>query len=157
MLCKTSKAAFFLLLAAIGPATAGEPVPFKGTFAGQTHSAVPTDDPDVLLVTTGGGGHATHLGKDRLVAPHLANLATGGVTGTHYFTAANGDRLTADFTGQFVPTPDGLLVGHLSCSITGGTGRFEGATGTYAFVVVFDPATFQSVARIEGTISFSHD
>ena len=152
MLRKSLKAGL-LLVAAAAPTVAGDQVPFKGWFAGQTLSAVPTDDPAVLLVTTGGGGEATHLGRYQFVSPHLANLVTGEVIGTQYFTAANGDVLTADFSGQFQPAPGGRLAARLTATITGGTGRFRGATGGYAFDIVFDPATFVSAATIDGTIS----
>ena len=34
----------------------------------------------------------------------VANVATGEATGSYQFTAANGDMLFADFTGQATPT-----------------------------------------------------
>lgn len=145
--------ALVAVLAASVPAVAKELVPFKGTFSGQTLGAVPTDDPDVLLVTTGGGGKATHLGKYTFVSPHFANLATGEAEGVQIFTAANGDTLTADFSGQFAPIEGGFLAAELLATITGGTGRFDGATGHYTFAIVFDPATFQSTAIFRGVIS----
>ena len=145
--------ALVAVLAASLPAVAKELVPFKGRFSGQTLGAVPTDDPDVLLVTTGGGGKATHLGKYTFVSPHFANLVTGETEGVQIFTAANGDTLTADFDGQFLPIAGGLLAAELLATITGGTGRFEGATGNYTFAIVFNPATFQSTAIIRGVIS----
>ncbi|HEX2474263.1 MAG TPA: hypothetical protein VHK01_05935 [Lacipirellulaceae bacterium] len=132
---------------------AGELVPFKGTFSGQTQSAVPTGDPDVVFVTTGGGGQATQLGHYSVISPHFTNLVTLEVWGTQEFTAANGDTLTAEISGQFVPTPDGLLAAQLTGTITGGTGRFEGATGSYTFDILFDFVTFISVATIDGTMT----
>lgn len=145
--------ALVALLAVSVPAVAKELVPLKGTFSGQTIGAVPTDDPDVLLVTTGGGGNATHLGRYTFVSPHFANLATGEAEGVQIFTAANGDTLTADFSGQFLPIEGGFLAAELLATITGGTGRFQGATGSYTFDIVFDPATFQSTAVINGVLS----
>ena len=59
----------------------------------------------------------------------------------------------AEFAGYFSPTPDGFLYADLEATIVGGTGRFAGATGSYTFSILFDPATFQSIATIEGTIS----
>src|SRR4051812_39595431 len=90
-------AASLVVATAVAPGLATD-VPFKGVYSGHATSAVPTGDPGVLLVTTVGGGHATHLGKFTMVSPHLANLATGAVEGTQNFTAANGDTLTASFT-----------------------------------------------------------
>jgi hypothetical protein len=140
-------------LAVIAPALADEQVPFRGKFAGRTLSAVPTDDPAVLLVTSGGGGEATHLGRYTFVSPHYANLVTGEAVGIQYFTAANGDVLIAEFSGQFLPIEGGLLAATLEASVTGGTGQFEGATGSYTFDIVFNSATFRSVAMIDGTVS----
>ena len=89
-----------LWVVAVGPGLAVD-VPFKGVFSGQAISAVPTEDPGVLLITTVGGGNATQLGNFTMVSPHLADLFTLEVGGTQTFTAANGDTLTASFAGQF--------------------------------------------------------
>lgn len=132
---------------------AAHDVPFKGIWSGKTVSAVPTDEPGVLLVTTAGGGHATHLGKFTMVSPHYAELVTGKVVGKQIFTAANGDTLIADIAGQFMPTADGLLTAEIQATITGGTGRFANASGNYTFSIVFDPATLESHAEIDGVIS----
>jgi probable HAF family extracellular repeat protein len=125
-------------------------VPFTGTFAGQAVSAVPTADPDVLFITTAGSGQATELGAYTFVSPHFANLATGQASGTQVFTAANGDTITAEFSGQFLPTADGHLRAELQAIITTGTGRFSGVTGSYTFDIVFDPTTLTSTATITG-------
>ena len=142
-----------LLLGAAAALEAGEAVPFKATWSGATVSAEPTDDPDVVFVTTAGTGRGTHLGKFTMVSPHLSHLLTFEVEGMHIFTAANGDELIGEFSGQFTPTPDGFLVASLPSTIVGGTGRFEGATGEYDFSIIFNLATFESTATIQGTIS----
>src|SRR5437870_13575853 len=113
---------------AVVPVLAAD-VPFKGNFSGQAISAVPTGEPGVLLVTTVGGGQATHLGKFTMVSPHLSDLFTLEADGTQNFTAANGDTLTASFTGQFYFVGGGFLAASIDCTITGGTGRFQDASG----------------------------
>lgn len=140
-----------LWVSAVAPGLAAD-VPFKGEFSGQAISAVPTDDPDVLLITTAGSGNATHLGNFTMVSPHLSDLVTLEVEGTQNFTAANGDTLTASFTGQFSVIAGGLLAASIDCTITGGTGRFAGAGGGYIFDIVFDPATLTNLSAIDGTI-----
>lgn len=141
-------------LAAVRPAPAGDQVPFKGSWSGQTVSAMPLpDDPFVVAVVSTGTGQATHLGRFTMTSPHLSYLLTGFAEGEQLFTAANGDRLTASFSGYFTPTPDGFLAADLEATVTGGTGRFAGAAGSYTFSIVFDPATFRSAATIDGTIS----
>ncbi len=129
-----------------------EDVPFKAVYAGQAVSAVPTSEPGVLLVTTMGGGHSTLLGKYSMVAPHLTNLVTLAVEGEQHFTAANGDTLSAAFTGQFQVIDGGFLAASIACTITGGTGRLAGASGQYVFDIIFDPATLQDRATIRGTV-----
>jgi hypothetical protein len=141
-----------LWVGAVAPARAAD-VPFKGDFHGKAVSAVPTSDPNVLLVTTEGSGNATHLGQFTMVSPHLSNLATLAAEGTQNFTAANGDKLTASFSGQFHVIQGGFLAASIHCTITGGTGRFQGARGGYTFDVVFDPATLTDVSEIDGVIT----
>ena len=82
-------------------------------------------------------------------------MATFEVSGTHVFVAPDGGTLTAEFAGQLTPNPDGSLEGTLPSTITGGTGRFEGAAGAYDFHIVARPAAFgfDSTATISGTIS----
>ena len=136
------------------PAMADDLVPFKGHWRGSTVSATPVGD-NVVLVVSAGSGNATRLGKFTMVSPHLTFLDTFAVEGTQIFTAANGDILNATITGQFVPNADGNLEATLAGVITGGTGRFAGATGSYDFHIIARPAAFgfDSTATIDGSIS----
>jgi hypothetical protein len=47
------------------------------------------------------------------------------------------------------------LVGSIAGTITGGTGRFSNATGSFTFSLVFDTATAHSFAEIEGVIHYA--
>ena len=77
-------------------------------------------------------GNATHLGKFTLDIPHVVNRANGTAIGSYEFTAANGDTLFADFTGIATPTATpGVLYIEETATITGGTGRFADATGSF--------------------------
>lgn len=79
-------------------------------------------------------GQATHLGEFSIEAPHRVNLATQPpeATGAFRLTAANGDTLTATFTGRGTPTAtEGVFSVVETATITGGTGRFAGATGSF--------------------------
>ena len=74
-------------------------------------------------------------------------------------SAASWRMLTAFCAGFPAPQPDGSVVGGLDCDITGGTGRFEGATGEYVFFLVARPRTdggpgFATEAQISGQISY---
>jgi hypothetical protein len=133
-------------------------VPFKGAAEEQAISAVPVD-PDHLLVTTVGGGNATHLGQFTFISPHLSGLSDFSIDGTQTFTAANGDQLQANIVGNLQPQPDStghvFLVGDVQGTITGGTGRFANASGSFTFSIVFDTQTLHSTASIDGTIRFA--
>lgn len=115
-----------------------EPVPFKGSWSGETRSADEANLPVVSIVSEG-SGQLTHLGRYTMVSPHTTNVNSGFTAGYQIFTAANGDTLVAYCEGT--PLPDfstGNLVvsGTLDCEIESGTGRFEDATGAYEFALV---------------------
>ena len=144
-----------VLAMAVSSASAAEFVPFSGYWVGTTVSATPIA-PNVVLVVSSGTGNATQLGRFEMTSPHLTYLDTFAVDGEQIFTAANGDTLIADFTGQFIPQADGSLEATLECVITGGTGRFADATGSYDFHIVAVPngtTGFDSAATIDGEIS----
>lgn len=100
-------------------------VPFKGNGIGQITGGVPG-----VSLTGVATGNATHLG--RYTRTETILLGAGGTfTGDVTFTAANGDLLTADIAGAFTS----LTTASGTYTFTGGTGRFEGATGTAFFSV----------------------
>jgi len=133
-------------------------VPFRGSWSGVTVSADLSGLPIVAIVAEG-TGQLTHLGNYFMSSPHTTNVITGETIGDQIFTAANGDTLTAFCAGFPQPQPDGTVVGGLDCDITGGTGRFEGASGEYVFYLVARPRTdggpgFATDAQISGHISY---
>ena len=148
-----------LLLSLISAAqtSAVRAVPFKGSWSGVTISADPTNFP-VVAVVSAGEGQLTHLGRYEMTSPHTSNVFTGETIGEQIFTAANGDTLTAHCEGFPAFQPSGNVEGPLDCEITGGTGRFAGATGSYEFFLVATPLAdgsgFATDATITGTISF---
>jgi hypothetical protein len=93
-------------------------------------------------------GEATHLGQFTRNENTIVN-ANGTFSGTLVFTAANGDQLFADLAGGFIsPT---TAVG--TYTFTGGTGRFENASGETDFVgVTFDGVHIS--LNFEGTVSY---
>jgi hypothetical protein len=129
--------------------SAAQSVPFKGNVEG-TQRSTPLQPP-LAFVEGSATGNATHLGRFTVEFPHTVNFATRTGEGTFTFTAANGDTLTADFTGQAQPGPIVSIVEH--AIITGGTGRFAGATGSFTVQRQFDPATGTTKGSFEGTIS----
>lgn len=146
-------ASLLFLLVSAAQASAADAVPFKGTWTGSTISALPVT-PDQVFVVASGPGQATIVGAFVMTSPHMTFLATFGVEGTQVFVAANGDTLNATFAGALAPNADGNLEGELPATIIGGTGRFDGATGSYTFHIVARPAAFgfDSTATIDGGI-----
>lgn len=75
-------------------------------------------------------------------------------TGTVTISAANGDQVTFKFSG-FLNPYTGEGAGPLE--ITGGTGRFAGATGTGTFYAVIDlstPANQSMTVLLDGIIRY---
>jgi hypothetical protein len=139
-----------------GPVSAGEPVPFKGILEGEV--TVTPLDPPYVRVHVDATGEATHLGNFTLEIPHKVNRDTRTAIGSYEFTAANGDTLTADFTGKSSPTETpGVLYIVETATITGGTGRFAGATGSFTCERLFDMVTGTTIGSFEGNISYDED
>jgi hypothetical protein len=125
-------------------------VPFKGRLEGT--ATITPGTPPFLSVLIEGTGNATHLGRFTLEIPHVVNAMNRTSTGTYEFTAANGDTLTAGFTGQATLTAPGVLSVVETATITGGTGRFADATGSFTVERVFNQVTGLTTGSFEGTI-----
>ncbi len=143
--------AILATLGGAGPAAAQHPVPFRGTLEGDV-TRLPA--PPVVLVDIEATGVATRLGRFTLDVPHVVDPATSQAVGLYKFVAANGDELTAEFTGQgtFIAGTDFLSIEEIA-TITGGTGRFAGATGSFVVHRLFDTAEGTTFGSFEGTIS----
>lgn len=115
-----------------GGAQAADMVPLKGKFAGAEFS-----------------GTFSHLGHFQ----RLVDLSTGQAV----WTAADGDTVTAqtlsfvpDFGNPITPT---LFPYTQTIAITGGTGRFAGATGFVSVTGTIDVVVFEYDGLVNGTIS----
>ena len=135
----------------VGASSASEETTFKGSLEG-TVTVTPTNPPiaSVLVEAT---GNATKLGRFTLEIPHVVNQAARVGAGSYIFTAANGDTLTASFTGVGTLVAPGVLSTTETATITGGTGRFAGATGSFIAHRTFFITAGETVGSFEGTIS----
>jgi hypothetical protein len=98
---------------------------------------------------TVGYGKATHLGKMKIETWDCVNFATGVIAdGVVKFTAANGDELHGTFFGE--ASPNGEFT--IWSEYTGGTGRFEHATGEATEVGLVVPTSSEPAGTIEGTL-----
>jgi hypothetical protein len=141
-----------LLISLAGPVGAGDQIPFRGTLAG-TATITPLDPP-MVAVQIDATGTATYLGRFALQAPHVVNQATLTAVGTYLITAANGDTITADLAGTatMVEPPNVISITE-TATVTGGTGRFEGATGSIQVERIFNRATGVTTGTLQGWIS----
>jgi hypothetical protein len=118
---------------------------FRGSLTGDFITVAP---PPLLTLEDSVSGNATVLGSVTgsftVVIDFNDPLATGFVlvTKTGSLVAADGDRVDLEMVGTFNVTTFDV---HYVFFVTGGTGRFSGATGIGTWHVpppaVFDPAT----------------
>lgn len=145
--------AILIVGTALAAASARRPVPFKGSIEAQETYQV---NGPTMSVTATGSGQATHLGRYTVTYEVQVDLATGTGTGlSAHYVAANGDSLFAEGSGQATPTddPDVVMVVE-TYTITGGTGRFEGATGSFNEERKVNLVTGATAGTINGTITF---
>ncbi len=143
-------------------AAAANLVPFRATVA-ETFTAGPCAPIPSLCVTATGSGQATHLGNIRESATIVTNLASkpgpGCATDGHAETrtttlfAANGDQVTLEATGYGCPTGPTTQTAVDSYMVTGGTGRFSGASGSGTINVTIDLVSLTAVVTFSGVLS----
>ena len=103
-------------------------------------------------------GEATHLGHFTVTGEYLVDVTDGTATGTFTITVANGDKLFISSIGHALQPPS-LKETVEEVTVTGGTGRFKGATGSWFMDAHFDfvfggpELTDPYVATLEGIIS----
>ena len=135
-------------------AAAGHQVPFRASYSG---TAAFTSATTALFTGT---GIASHLGRstnvNHITVTGPATSCSGGFANINVetLTAANGDThvLTGDHD-EACPTGPNAVHGTGDWTVTGGTGRFAGATGQGTFVggADFNKGTFSF--QLTGTIS----
>jgi hypothetical protein len=134
-----------------GSGSGQHPLPLKGTI-----QAVETYDVQfpTLFVDTSGSGNATHLGRFTVTSEFEVDLPTFIATGSAQFIAANGDSIftVTEARGEpQSPEPDVLFIVEMY-TITGGTGRFAGATGSFTVERLLNSVTGVTSGSFEGTI-----
>jgi hypothetical protein len=129
---------------------ANHSVPFKSTDSGVAE--VIGGSADLIRTSDSATGHGTHVGRYTLQGAETINLATGAITdGRFTITAADGSTFTGTYSGQARP---GLSGYDVSGPVTGGTGRFEGATGFLVWHGQFDPTTLKLSDEVTGEVSW---
>jgi hypothetical protein len=153
--CFTLVASFVVLVAvAVPKAAEAQTVPirlgYEGTF---TPPTVVSLQPLVVFTTDQLAGEGSHLGRFTAQYPHEVNFDAGTFSGTATFTAANGDLLWMQLGGTGFPISATTFAVNFVGTITGGTGRFEGASGSVTGTGRVDLAALGVKATLEGTIN----
>jgi len=143
-------AACAVSLASIAVGAVAAETPFKGTVdAVETTTQVvfPT-----VFLDREGGGTATYLGRYTEHVTMQIFIPTLSSTGAATFTAANGDTMTATVAGQATRTSPTTLSIVEHYTITGGTGRFADATGSFDLASTLEQTTGASSGTFSGAI-----
>lgn len=153
-------ACFAVFFSAASAAAAGDPIAFNGTVSGK----IPADIGQPVAGSNGcvfnfyvtNTGTATELGEFTGASNFIPNVCNGNYTGTFLWIGANGDSISGPFSGQQTPTAvPGVFDNVETATITGGTGRFAGATGriTLGGQINFNTSSF--VLPFTGTINLA--
>jgi len=129
------------------PAAHGAVRPLNGTGTGTATLNLATG-----AETADFSGHLSPLGAETGYDQGtltLTGASTFTYTGTRTFVAADGDKLFSAISGKGTFTRTTAKAAETD-TITGGTGRFAGASGTYADTIGF------AVVSVTGSIQTSH-
>jgi hypothetical protein len=122
-------------------------VPFRASFDTTFTSVL---NFPFAVVTVAGSGQALHMGRTTAATSNqTVNVLTGAATATYSLRAANGDLLTVELDAATTFSSSGVAYAG-TYQITGGTGRFAGASGTGA---IFGSATNTSPNSGFGTFT----
>ena len=151
-----------LLTAMVSPSAAlsGEKTdrPLKASLVTQEQVGFTPDCPSKFGGTITGTGKSTHMGNVSLTAADCITPMENHFTfkGTFTLTAANGDKLTGDYTGSFVPKDAAPMYSYSDAKfkITGGTGRFAQATGSAELQGDQNIQTGKGKLEVNGSISY---
>jgi hypothetical protein len=107
-------------------------------------------------------GTLSHLGLSQIYTTHIPNLGTGALEqGDFRIVAANGDEIRGTYEGAatYDELRADLVHGAATFVISGGTGRFDGATGTITatFLETLDDPSWASAKvawTLAGTVNY---
>jgi hypothetical protein len=133
-------------------------VAIKGSLQGEADPPVFEPPPSPFFTThLVATGQASHLGRFTLDFSHRVNLDSLEGIGDAVFTFPNGDTLKTHATGTATPagTPTAFTVVEIH-EVTGGTGRFAGASGEFTVTRAVDFTNPFTSGEIDGSIAIRH-
>ena len=126
-------------------ARAGADLPFRGRLEA-------TEDASTEVHHLAGAGNGTHLGRFTYAADIAIDEVTGDGAGDVTYTAANGDRIVATTAGSIVSLEYPILILREHQTLTGGTGRFVGASGAVVMERTLNLETGTTTGSFDGTL-----
>jgi len=148
--------AAMILTAALAAPAAAQQVPFKGTFQGND-TVSPGPSPTTALLSTTATGTGTLQGRFSFTQELTINGVNLTATGSAHWIAANGDSIDTTVVASAIPGGVVFTITEIH-TITGGTGRFSGAQGSFTMhrthvVAPSDDGTHVTSGWFEGTIT----
>jgi hypothetical protein len=137
-------------------ALADDGAPLEGVFA-VNFTSTPSS-PGLFDITANGIGILSNVGSAsfQLQKTFDTTLKVPTFYGTFTMTALNGDTLTGTYAAVvgWGSAPDSIGNGAFSgqLTLTGGTGRYQGATGTVSFSALANGKTGQAVYSFKGVM-----
>jgi len=135
--------------------TAQNRVPFAGSIQGQEIDTPQGGPPPTTLNVDGNStGIASHVGQFSFSYQLTVTLADGTATGSAHLIAANGDSIYTTVAGssEMTATPGISSITEVN-TITGGTGRFDGAQGSFTVERLVNLGTGFTSGSFHGTIT----
>jgi len=114
-------------------------VPIQGTYTTTNEILEPAP---MLKQRITGIGQSTYLNIVKFVAVSVLNTTTPPpfqLSGPATFYAGNGDEFYTAFIGTAIPNADGTITVEMTHTVTGGTGKFKHATGTFIGNTIANP------------------
>ena len=149
-------AAMILTAALAVPAAAQKLVPFEGAIQqGQDVDLAGGPPPITVVVKASGTGIGTLVGQLSFTQVTTVNFANNTSAGSGQWIAANGDSIYTTVVGvrAVVDTTRGVITITEINTITGGTGRFAGAQGSFTVVRLANVVTLAFTGSFHGTIT----
>ena len=142
--------AAFFTITFIDSSRADTAVPFRGEIRGVE---IATVEFPLLFVDATATGNASHLGRFGMTYEVIVDFLADETRGSAVFTAANGDQLFTDLVGHGTENGDNTVATIVEIhTITGGTGRFADATGSFIRTYSLDLVTNVTAGSFDGTL-----
>ena len=131
-----------------------ENAPFKGRDSGTFEFTQDSCAAGLAPLRTHTTGTGTLIGAYSFETQECFDTTALTFSGSFTITAANGDTLGGAYGGNITGFLDDVTSTYaFTATVTGGTGRFAGATGTLSGTGQGNLATFQESRTFSGTIS----